>query len=134
MKGIILASHGRLAEGLLDTLNIFSNDPEQVQALCLMPGDDVAEFLDRLKGTIDSVDTGDGVVVFCDLLFGSPCNLSARFLNDPEYADRMQVITGMNLPMVLEYTTARESGMDFAEVIETGKSGIADFNQMLANR
>lgn len=134
MKGIILASHGRMAEGLLDTLKIFSDDPQQVEALCLMPGDDVAEFLGKLKAAIDSVDTGDGAVVFCDLLFGSPCNCSARFLNDPEYAEKIQVITGMNLPMVLEYTAAREGGMEFAEVIDTGRSGIADFNQMLANR
>lgn len=134
MKGIILASHGRMAEGLLDTLKIFSDDPQQVEALCLMPGDDVAEFVEKLREAVGRVDTGDGAVVFCDLLFGSPCNCSARFLNDPEYAERLQVITGMNLPMVLEYTAAREGGMEFAEVIETGRNGIADFNQMLANR
>lgn len=134
MKGIILASHGRMAEGLLDTLKIFSDDPAQVEALCLLPGDDVAEFVGKLKEAVDRVDTGDGAVIFCDLLFGSPCNCSARFLNDPEYAQKLQVITGMNLPMVMEYTSAREGGMEFSEVIETGRNGIADFNQMLADR
>lgn len=64
MKGIILASHGRLAEGMLDTLQIFSDGAKQIEALCLMPGDDVAEFLEKLKEAIDHVDTGDGAVIF----------------------------------------------------------------------
>lgn len=131
MKGIILASHGRLAEGMLDTLQIFSDGAKQVEALCLMPGDDVAEFLERLKTGIENVDTGEGVVVFCDLLFGSPCNCSARLLNDPQYAEKISVVTGMNLSMVMEYESAREAGIEIEEVLETGKAGIVDFGQML---
>lgn len=131
MKGIILASHGRLAEGMLDTLQIFSDGAKQVEALCLMPGDDVAEFLERLKKGIENVDTGEGVVVFCDLLFGSPCNCSARLLNDPQYAEKISVVTGMNLSMVMEYESAREAGIEIEEVLETGKAGIVDFGQML---
>lgn len=131
MKGIILASHGRLAEGMLDTLQIFSDGAKQVEALCLMPGDDVAEFLERLKTGIENVDTGEGVVVFCDLLFGSPCNCSARLLNDPQYAEKISVVTGMNLSMVMEYESARGAGIEIEEVLETGKAGIVDFGQML---
>jgi len=132
MKGIILASHGRLAEGMLDTLKIFSGECEQIQALCLMAGDDVSEYLEKLKKAIDEVDQGDGVVVFCDLLFGSPCNCSARLLNDPLYADRITVFTGMNLPLVLEYTNSREIGISNEELLTTGKDGVANFNDMLA--
>lgn len=131
MKGIILASHGRLAEGMLDTLKIFAGECEQIQALCLMAGDDVSEYLEKLKKTINEVDQGDGVVVFCDLLFGSPCNCSARLLNDSIYADRITVYTGMNLPLVLEYTNSREIGISNEELLDTGKDGIANFNDML---
>lgn len=131
MKGMILASHGRLAEGMLDTLQIFSDGAKQVEALCLMNGDDVDEFTERLKEAVNRVDTGDGAVIFCDLLFGSPCNCSARFFNDEAYKDRVTVITGMNFPMVLEYEGARASGMEIEELLETGKSGIADFGKML---
>lgn len=131
MKGIVLASHGRLAEGMLDTLQIFSDGAKQVKALCLMPGDDVAEFLERLKKEIENVDTGEGAVVFCDLLFGSPCNCSARLLNDPQYTEKISVVTGMNLSMVMEYESARESGIEIEEILETGKAGIVDFGQML---
>ena len=41
MKGILLASHGRLAEGLLDTLQIFCGELQQMQALCLLPGEEI---------------------------------------------------------------------------------------------
>ena len=134
MKGIILASHGRLAEGLLDTLTIFSGEPQQIRALCLLPGEEITDFMKTLEDAIQEVDTGDGVVIFCDLLFGSPCNCSARLLQDPVYAEKISVITGMNLCMVLEYIGSREAGMKREALVNTGQPGIVDFNKMLAER
>lgn len=134
MKGILLASHGRLAEGLLDTLNIFSGEPQQIKALCLLPGEEITDFMEKLKTAIQDVDTGDGVVIFCDLLFGSPCNCSARLLQDTAYEGRISVITGMNLCMVLEYIGSREAGMESEALVNTGQQGIVDFNKMLAAR
>lgn len=134
MKGIILASHGRLAEGLLDTLTIFSGEPQQIRALCLLPGEEITDFMKTLEDAIQEVDTGDGVVIFCDLLFGSPCNCSARLLQDPVYAEKISVITGMNLCMVLEYIGSREAGMKREALVNTGQQGIVDFNKMLAER
>ena len=134
MKGIILASHGRLAEGLLETLTIFSGEPQQIRALCLLPGEEITDFMKTLEEAIQEVDTGDGVVIFCDLLFGSPCNCSARLLQDPVYAEKISVITGMNLCMVLEYIGSREAGMKREALVNTGQQGIVDFNKMLAER
>ena len=134
MKGIILASHGRLAEGLLDTLTIFSGEPQQIRALCLLPGEEITDFMKTLEDAIQEVDTGDGVVIFCDLLFGSPCNCSARLLQDPVYAEKISVITGMNLCMVLEYIGSREAGMKREALVNTGQQGIVDFTKMLAER
>lgn len=127
LKGVILASHGKLAEGLLDTLQLFNGEQEQLEALCLLPGDDIAEFVARIKETVDKVNTGEGVVVFCDLLFGSPCNCSSRLLMDEELKDKIDVITGMNLPMVMEYLACRENGMTSDDIINTGREGIQDF-------
>lgn len=134
MKGILLASHGRLAEGLLDTLQIFSGESQQIQALCLLPGEEITDFMDRLERAVQEVDTGDGVVIFCDLLFGSPCNCSARLLHAAAAEGNISVITGMNLCMVLEYIGSRESGMTREALVNTGRQGIADFNKLLAER
>ena len=134
MKGILLASHGKFAEGMLDTINIFSANPDQIEAICLSPGDDMAGFINKIKEAIDRLDTGDGVMVFCDLLFGTPCNCSGRLLKDETYADRVTVITGMNLSMVLEYVGSRETGIELDQLLTTGKDGIADFGSILKNR
>lgn len=134
MKGIILASHGKLAEGLLDTLKIFAGEPENIEAICLMPGDDMAEFLTKMKNSIENVDTGEGVVVFCDLLFGTPCNCSGAIFKQEGAIDNIQVITGMNLPMVLEYIGSRSNGMSASDIILTGQNGIVDFNKLFKER
>ena len=134
MKGILLASHGRMAEGVLDTLHIFSGELPQIQVLCLLPGEDMADFLANMEAAIQEVDSGDGVVIFCDLLFGSPCNCAARLLKEEAYQDRLQVVTGMNLAMVLEYVGTREAGMPSAEIVTTGQTGIVDLNAMMAAR
>lgn len=134
MKGVILASHGKLAEGLLDTLKIFAGDPENVEAVCLMPGDDMTEFLGKLKQCIENVDSGDGVVLFCDLLFGTPCNCSGAMFKQEGALERIQVITGMNLPMVLEYMGARNNDMNASDIVKTGKDGIVDFNELYKDR
>lgn len=134
MKGILLASHGKLAEGMLDTINIFSADPEQIEALCLSPGDDMPGFINKIKEAINRLDTGDGVMIFCDLLFGTPCNCSGRLLKDEAYADRITVITGMNLSMVLEYVGSRATGVEPDQLLATGKDGIVDFASVLKSR
>ncbi len=128
MKGIIITSHGDLARGMLETVKLFlGEDLKQVEAVCLKPEDNPDEFVDVLKAACERVDTGDGVLVFCDLLFGSPCNCMARILND-----KVEVITGMNLPMVLEVMTSREFGdIDVANLLNTGKDGVADLKKVL---
>ena len=130
MKGIVLVSHGKLAEGMLDAVKMFAGEPEQIAALGFMPEEELALFAGKLKRAVDEVDSGDGVVVFCDLLFGSPCNCSGMLLRTEEDLERVQVVTGVNLPMVIEYVTARGSGMGVESVIQTGRDGIVDYNEL----
>lgn len=136
MKGIVIASHGKMAEGLLDTLQLFCGELVQVEAVCLEPGEDLASFSLKLKKAFDKVETGDGTYMFCDLLFGTPCNTVSSFLNIPEYKDKIEVITGMNLPMLLEYTNSRAYNTcgNKEDLINIGKDGIVDFNKLLEER
>ena len=130
MKGIILTSHGDLAKGMLETTKLFlGDDIPQAEAICLKPEDNPDEFVNVLKEVCARVDSGEGTIVFCDLLFGSPCNCMARIL-----ADNIEVITGMNLSMVLEVMTARQfSEPDIDALLNTGKDGIADLKKVLEN-
>ncbi len=127
MKGIILASHGKMADGLLDSLELFNGQLSQVQALCLLPGEEISLFIQRIQKAVSQVDTGDGVVIFCDLLFGSPCNCSSVFLKNDKMTNKVDIITGMNLPMVMEFLTSHERNMSSTEIMNAGREGIQDF-------
>ena len=123
MKGILLISHGPLAEGMLKTAEIFfgENIP-QMKA--------VEDFRGRLQEAVKEVDTGEGVLVFADLLGGTPCNQSAFVLNE-----QITVLTGMNLPMVMECLGLRMGGEISTDTLEeTAKTGIVNFNKMLEEK
>ena len=130
MIGIILASHGPMAEGLLHTSEWFFQDQKQLEALCLTPDTSPEMFTERLTEAISRVDSGDGVLVLCDLLYGSPCSCTANLLSE-----NVGMITGMNLGILLELLGSRESGIpDIAALVETGRNGIVDFKELLAGQ
>lgn len=89
------------------------------------------DFRAALSDKVDLIDTGDGVVIFCDLAFGTPANIAAKLLTDTQYKERLQIITGMNLPLILEYSQLRSENVDFNDMISVGKDGIMNLNQTL---
>lgn len=128
MKGIVLTSHGTLAQGLAHAATFFMGDPvEQLTYCCLKQDSAPEEFGRELKEAIMRVDTGDGVVILADLLGGTPCNQAVRLLND-----KVDLIAGMNFPILLELLTGRMMGdVDLAALMENGRSGICDVKAVL---
>ena len=132
MKGIVITSHGPMAQGILETSKLFFGEQAQMTARCLSAEDNPDEFVDVLKEAINEVDSGDGVIVFCDMLFGSPCNCMARIIAEDMESDKIQVITGVNLAMILQILAVREaSDVDVEELLKSGNEGIADLKQVL---
>lgn len=132
MKGIIITSHGPLAEGLLETTKLFFGEQKQLKACCLKEEDSPDAFIDVLKDAIREVDSGDGVIVLCDLLFGSPCNCMARILGEDPENKAVQVLTGVNLPMVLQALAVRENNdLGVKDLLESGTDGISDLKAVL---
>ena len=73
-----------------------------------------------------------GVFVFCDMLFGSPCNCMARVIAEDLDSDKIQVVTGVNLAMILQILSVREnSDPTVEELVNAGKDGVADLKAML---
>jgi mannose/fructose-specific phosphotransferase system component IIA len=121
-----------MAQGILDSSKLFFGDQPQMKACCLSAEDNPDDFVDVLKNAIAEVDTGEGVYVFCDILFGSPCNCLARIVGTDLDDDKVQVITGVNLPMILQILAVREGGDTTPEeMINSGKDGIADLKATL---
>lgn len=131
MVGILLMSHGKMAEGMLDSCKLFfGEDVSQIKALCLSVEDNPEEFDERIKEVIKEIDDGSGIVAMCDLLGGTPSNRSMYCLND-----RFQVITGMNFTMLLELLGRRMSindinDLDITDLMEVGKNGIVNLNYL----
>lgn len=132
MKGIVITSHGPMAQGILETSKLFFGEQPQIKACCLNADDNPDDFVDVLKDAIKEVDTGDGVVVFCDMLFGSPCNCMARVVAEDIDNDKIQVLTGVNLAMILQVLSVREaSDPSLEELLKSGTDGIVDLKAIL---
>ncbi|MBQ9158742.1 MAG: PTS sugar transporter subunit IIA [Erysipelotrichaceae bacterium] len=132
MKGIVITSHGPMAQGILETSKLFFGEQPQIKACCLSAEDNPDDFVNVLKDAVKDVDTGDGVIVFCDMLFGSPCNCMARIIAEDMESDKVQVITGVNLAMILQILSVREANdVDVAELLKAGNDGIADLKAIL---
>lgn len=74
MTGILLISHGPLAQGLRDSYCFFNDETYLLDILCLQEGDDPAGFHEKLSLKCDALDQGDGVLILSDIPGGSPAN------------------------------------------------------------
>lgn len=102
MIGVVLCTHHRLGEALLEAAQMIVGEFSHVASVAVMPGDDMEPLLAQISAAITKVDTGSGVVVLCDMFGGTPSNLSISFLGD-----QVEIVTGVNLPMLLKLFTCR---------------------------
>lgn len=133
MIGVLAISHGKMAEGMLDAAHMFfGDDLPGVEALCFMSSDNPEDFDVKLKDAVARVNTGDGVIIFADLMGGTPANRSMYVLGDD-----VQVITGANMTMMLELLGTRltegtkvSKGL-VEQLQETGRTGIVNINALM---
>lgn len=103
MVGIVIASHGHLAEELVVTAKGILGDFSHVATCSVHPGSSSQQLRDEIRDAVGSVEEGDGVVVFADLIGGSPCMQSLSLCEDA----RIEVVTGVNLPMLMKALSLR---------------------------
>lgn len=105
MTGLVIATHGNLAEEFLRTCELIIGPLGSACAIGVRHEDPVEDIRDRLQQALANVGgDGDGVLIMTDMLGGTPANLSLAFL-DP---GRVEVLTGVNLPMVLKFFNTQE--------------------------
>lgn len=137
MVGAVIATHGKLAEGMLDSIELIAGKQKNVRTLSLCHGDDIDLFREKIKNAVIELSEGDGVIVFADLFFASPYNQAARAYTElKEYPYRL--VTGVNLPMIFDFIGCRESGKSLDElaqsVMNAGQDGIKEFFKEMAKR
>jgi len=106
MVGILVVSHGGLADALIASVQSLVGNLQRTRGVSIWPKEKEEEVKDRVRKEIAEVDDGDGVVILTDILGGTPTNLSFSFLEK----ERVEVVTGVNMPMLLTLSSYRKGG------------------------
>lgn len=133
MIGIVLVTHGRLADELLGALVHVVGPQEQVAAVCIEPDDDMEQRRRDILTAIAVADSGSGAVLLTDMFGGTPSNLAISVMNETG----VEVIAGVNLPMMIHLAQVRKSKTladAVREAQEAGRKYINVASQLLADR
>jgi len=115
MVGLVVATHGSLAAALLETAAAIVGPVERAAAVSVDARTSVDEARGRLASAIQEVGVdGEGVLVLTDMFGGTPANLALTFLEE-----QIEVVTGVNLPMLMKLATTRSQGLAAAAELAT---------------
>ncbi len=103
MIGLLLVSHGRLADEMKSAMEHVVGAQEAVETVCIFPNDDMEGRRNEIQTKLESVDKGDGVAVLTDMFGGTPSNLAISVME----GKNIEVIAGMNLPMLIKLAQIR---------------------------
>ena len=105
MIGLVLVSHGRLAQELCNALVHVVGPQENIEVIGIGPEDGGDQRRDDILSAIKKVDSGAGVIVVTDMFGGTPSNLAISAMDDGD----IEVLAGANLPMLIKLASVRAS-------------------------
>ena len=105
MIGLVLVTHGRLAAEFVRAMEHVVGPQERIAAICIGPDDDMEERRNEIAAAIGAVEAGPGVIILTDLFGGTPSNLAISLMRTEE----IEVIAGVNLPMLIRLEGARKT-------------------------
>ena len=105
MIGVVVVTHGQLATELVNAAEMIVGDLPQFTAVSIGWHDDVNDAREEIVQAIDRIKGDEGVLILTDMFGGTPSNLGMTFLEK----DKIEVITGVNLPMVIKLANLRQS-------------------------
>lgn len=120
MIGIVIVTHGRLAQEIISAMEHMVGPQTHLRAVCVGPEDDVERRQHEIAATVKSVDLGKGVVIATDMYGGTPCNLALTLLE----RGKVEVLAGANLPSLIKLIDVRHKlSLDDAvkQAIEAGR-------------
>ncbi|HEY0112972.1 MAG TPA: PTS sugar transporter subunit IIA [Allosphingosinicella sp.] len=104
MIGLVLVTHGRLADEFVRAMEHVVGPQQGIASICIGPDDDMEERRNDIAEAIAAVDDGSGVIILTDLFGGTPSNLAISLMK----SERVEVIAGVNLPMLIRLEGARK--------------------------
>ena len=103
MIGLILVTHGKLAEEFVHAMQHVVGKQDDIATVCIGPNDNMEKRRREIASAIKAVDSGDGAIILTDLFGGTPSNLAISLMK----AGKVEVIAGINLPMLIRLAKAR---------------------------
>jgi len=130
MIGLVLVTHGRLAAEFVTAMEHVVGPQKQVESICIGPDDDMEGRRNDIAEAIARADDGSGVIILTDLFGGTPSNLAISLMK----SERVEVIAGVNLPMLIRLDGARKA-MDVRSAVaaarEAGRKYISVASEIL---
>ncbi|NNC47915.1 MAG: PTS sugar transporter subunit IIA [Sphingomonas sp.] len=105
MIGLVLVTHGQLATEFITAMEHVVGPQDAIEGVCIGPDDDMEARRSDIGAAIKAVDKGEGVIILTDLFGGTPSNLAISLME----GDNIEVIAGINLPMLIRLEGARKS-------------------------
>ena len=132
MIGMVLVTHGHLADEFIAALEHVVGPQRNISAVCIGPEDDMEQRRREIIDQVARVDDGAGVVVLTDMFGGTPSNLAISVMGRP----KVEVLAGINLPMLIKLASLR-SNETLADAVrgaqEAGRKYINVASQLLAD-
>ncbi len=135
MIGVVVVSHGRLADEFVAAAEHVLGPQKQMRAVAIGPTDDMEERRSDILDAVRTVDDGSGVVILTDMFGGTPSNLAISVIHE----GRIEVIAGVNLPMLIKLgeirtkadlvtaaRAAQEAGRHYIRVASAELAGAAE--------
>ncbi len=119
MIGLVLVTHGRLAVEFVTAMEHVVGPQSAVEAICIGPDDDMEVRRTDIATAIAKVDSGRGVIILTDLFGGTPSNLAISLMD----TGKVEVIAGVNLPMLIRLEGARRTMTVVAAVAAAREAG-----------
>lgn len=132
MFGVLIVTHGNLGKELLATSAFIIGELEAAAVVSLTATESAEDIRVRMEEAINSVDKeGEGVVILTDMFGGTPANVALSFLDER----KAEVITGVNLPMLLKVPSLRKTGKTLRDIAKdlaaTGQKNIIFASDLL---
>lgn len=105
MIGMVLVTHGRLAEELIAALEHVVGAQVNISAICIGPDDDMEQRRAHILECVAKAEEGNGVILLTDMFGGTPSNLAISIMDKAN----VEVLAGVNLPMLVKLASVRQS-------------------------
>ena len=128
MIGLLVTGHANFGSGMTSSVNLIAGDQDDYQYVDFLPTYSTEDLTGEISKALDMLKDCEGVIIFTDLMGGTPFNVSAQLGHGKE---NIRIVAGTNLPMLVEIVMSRKFMNDLDglvdSVLETGKEQVIKY-------